>query len=279
MPRPVLDSIDMTDSLWLDKLNSNFQKLFDAPFPLFQLTGSGGGGGANFTPVFNPTYVSESPSYTFTRISGASNHDAYVHSAAVKSGECYFSFVLNDSSLDSVFSGITFGSTPSPAAFFGDISYWFRFNGSFWSAMQSSTLLQYTSGGAIGDKMELVYSGTSLEFKRNGSVFRTETVSAGQDVYMSSALYSATGSMASTQFYATEPTGGVVFDQDARVFQNCIGVYEGALYYSNGTSWNLLPYEVLDNIAALDTGTATVTTIKDAYNALLADMQLKGWMA
>ena len=29
-----LDSIDMTDAAWYSKLNSNFEKLFDLPFPI-----------------------------------------------------------------------------------------------------------------------------------------------------------------------------------------------------------------------------------------------------
>lgn len=33
MSRPVLETIERTDQDWLTKLNSNFEKLFDVPFP------------------------------------------------------------------------------------------------------------------------------------------------------------------------------------------------------------------------------------------------------
>lgn len=34
MSRPMLSTISRSDTDWLDRLNSNFEKLFDAPFPL-----------------------------------------------------------------------------------------------------------------------------------------------------------------------------------------------------------------------------------------------------
>lgn len=45
MTRPTFDQIIMTDSQWYSKINSNFAKIFEAPFPLFQLTGA--------SPTFN----------------------------------------------------------------------------------------------------------------------------------------------------------------------------------------------------------------------------------
>ena len=66
----------------------------------------------------------------------------------------------------------------------------------------------------------------------------------------------------------------------AGLYTNCLAVLQTdyRIYRSNGTTWELYD-AVLDYIADLDTGTATITTIKNAYNALLADMVAKGLMA
>jgi hypothetical protein len=65
---------------------------------------------------------------------------------------------------------------------------------------------------------------------------------------------------------------------DARLFEDCITVLDGTLYISDGTSWNPLPFEVLDFIPALTPGVSTIEDIKTAFNLLLADLQLKKWM-
>lgn len=38
MTRPTLDSISMIDSAWVSKINSNFYKLLNSPFPIAPLT-------------------------------------------------------------------------------------------------------------------------------------------------------------------------------------------------------------------------------------------------
>lgn len=64
------------------------------------------------------------------------------------------------------------------------------------------------------------------------------------------------------------------------LYANCLAIVgtDKKIYRSNGTTWAL--YDVrLTCIAALDTGTATVASIKTAYNSLLTDMRSKGLMA
>ena len=66
-----------------------------------------------------------------------------------------------------------------------------------------------------------------------------------------------------------------------KLYKDCLALVGASgstrLYISDGTTWN--PYrEQLIFIADLDTGTATLTDIKNAYNGLLSDMQAKGWM-
>jgi hypothetical protein len=67
---------------------------------------------------------------------------------------------------------------------------------------------------------------------------------------------------------------------NAGLYVNCLAVVETnhRIYRSNGTSWELYDKK-LTHIANLNTGTATITDIKNAYNALLADMVAKGFMA
>lgn len=64
----------------------------------------------------------------------------------------------------------------------------------------------------------------------------------------------------------------------ADLFDGCIGILDGVLWFSNGTSWYRLGGEVLDYIAALDTGTATLNDCLTLFNNLLTDMRDKGWM-
>ena len=65
---------------------------------------------------------------------------------------------------------------------------------------------------------------------------------------------------------------------DARLYNECLTAFNGDLYASNGTSWVKVPFAQLTFIAQLNTGTATVADIKNAYNALLADFRAKNWM-
>lgn len=64
------------------------------------------------------------------------------------------------------------------------------------------------------------------------------------------------------------------------LYASCLAIVQTdhRIYRSNGTAWVL--YEPkLTFIADLDTGTSTITTIKNAFNGLLADMKTKGMMA
>ena len=63
---------------------------------------------------------------------------------------------------------------------------------------------------------------------------------------------------------------------NAKLYKDCYVLVGDVLYQSDGTSWGT---KQLNFIADLDTGTATVSDIKTAYNNLLADLQAKGWMA
>lgn len=60
-------------------------------------------------------------------------------------------------------------------------------------------------------------------------------------------------------------------------YKDCFAIIDNVLYKSDGTSW--VSYrEPLVFVADLDTGTATVADVKNAYNALLADLRVKGYM-
>ncbi len=64
------------------------------------------------------------------------------------------------------------------------------------------------------------------------------------------------------------------------LYVNCIAIVatDSRLYLSDGTSWNLYDTK-LDFVVDLVPGSATLADIKNAYNALLADMQSKGMMS
>lgn len=64
---------------------------------------------------------------------------------------------------------------------------------------------------------------------------------------------------------------------DPKLYEGCWAVIGTVIYVSDGSVWSALR-DQLNNIPDLDTGTATVLDIQTAYNGLLADMQLKGWM-
>ena len=64
------------------------------------------------------------------------------------------------------------------------------------------------------------------------------------------------------------------------LYVNCIAIVatDSRIYISDGSSWNLYDSK-LDFVANLNPGSATLNDIKDAYNALIADMKAKGMMA
>jgi len=70
-----------------------------------------------------------------------------------------------------------------------------------------------------------------------------------------------------------------IFDQDARLFDQCIGVFGEILYVSDGVNWIETDHENLDFIADLNPGTATLNDVLVAYNGLLVDLRAKGWIA
>lgn len=61
------------------------------------------------------------------------------------------------------------------------------------------------------------------------------------------------------------------------IYNGCFAVIGTDLYLSNGTTWEFLR-EQLTYVADLNPSTATLSDVKDAYNALLADMRAKDWM-
>lgn len=62
------------------------------------------------------------------------------------------------------------------------------------------------------------------------------------------------------------------------LYKHCLAVIGSIIYISDGTSWVVFrPH--LTYVADLDTGTATITDIKNAFNGLLADMRTKKWLA
>lgn len=73
--------------------------------------------------------------------------------------------------------------------------------------------------------------------------------------------------------------GAGKFEQDPRVKKGCVGVFGLGLFISDGVEWTSTGREVLSYIADLNPATATVEDIKNAYNLLVNDLQVKGWMA
>ena len=64
------------------------------------------------------------------------------------------------------------------------------------------------------------------------------------------------------------------------LYTGCFAIVatDSRLYISDGSSW-LLYDAKLDFIADMNPGVSTITDIKNAYNALLADMKSKNMMA
>lgn len=65
--------------------------------------------------------------------------------------------------------------------------------------------------------------------------------------------------------------------KNPKLYLNCFAAIGGIVYVSDGTSW-IVYREKLTYIADLDTGTATLSDVKTAYNNLLADMRTKKWI-
>lgn len=63
-----------------------------------------------------------------------------------------------------------------------------------------------------------------------------------------------------------------------KLYTGCFALVGEDTYISDGTSWELYVKQ-LDYIADLDTGTATVEDVKNAYNALRIDLIAKGYMS
>ena len=279
MSRPTPEAISMLDPAWHTKINNNFEKIFNAPMPFLRLTAAGGGGvpPVNFTPIINGTKITESPAYTFT--SSSANSDAYVYSTEVFSGSLYVSFTIN-ALMANVRLSAGFGGTPDAlgSSWTNDMVLYMSTN-TTWDFYKLGTNVASGSGINDGDFIEFVYSGTDWEVFVNGGLIYSTTVTAGQDCYFSSSLSKVGAVISDVKVYLDAPAGAIGFDEDARLFKDCVGVYSGDLYVSDGAAWNRIPADVLENIVALDTGTATLQEIQDAYNALLADLQVKGWMA
>lgn len=75
--------------------------------------------------------------------------------------------------------------------------------------------------------------------------------------------------------YADVPT--LTSAKNPKLYRNCFAVVSGIIYTSDGTDW-VIYREQLTYIADLDTGTATITDIKNAFNSLLADLRTKQWI-
>ncbi len=64
------------------------------------------------------------------------------------------------------------------------------------------------------------------------------------------------------------------------LYEGCFAIVatDSRLYISDGSTWELYDAK-LDFIADMIPGTSTIADIKNAYNALLADMKSKGMMS
>ena len=75
--------------------------------------------------------------------------------------------------------------------------------------------------------------------------------------------------------YADE--AALITDKNPKLYKNTFALVNGVVYSSNGTVWAVYR-ELLTYIADLNTGTATVADVKNAFNGLLADARSKGWI-
>ena len=69
---------------------------------------------------------------------------------------------------------------------------------------------------------------------------------------------------------------------NAKLYKDCFALVGASgsarIYSSDGTTWSEWRLQ-LANIADMNPGVSTIADIKNAHNALLADMQAKGYMA
>jgi len=65
--------------------------------------------------------------------------------------------------------------------------------------------------------------------------------------------------------------------KNPKLYKDCFAIASGKLYKSDGTSW-LVFRKPIAYIADLDGGTATVSSIKTAFNGILSTMKTNGWM-
>ena len=351
MPRPSLDVISSLDAAWYSKINSNFQKLFNAPFPIFQLTASGGGG-----PLWTPSDMSTDgwwdPKDNATVVKSGSN----VSSISDKSGQSTaltatgtipFTDATGECDLTGSASlSLTESRSLSEINVFMVMESISGDNGRLLSnstgadATTLDYLIPFIHGGAADSKIHTYHqqvfkldSTSDLRGDGNYHVFELQLESASKNLTIDATVEDSDtwtqtismgglsiglgfGSYASMKFKelvvvdssittderqrlqgylawrhgiesqlpvahpykSAAPTTGSSIDQDARLFDACLGVLDEVLYLSDGTNWNQLDFGLLNYIADLDTGTATLNDVKTAYNNLLADMQSKNWM-
>lgn len=65
--------------------------------------------------------------------------------------------------------------------------------------------------------------------------------------------------------------------KNPKLYKDTFALVGGVIYTSDGTAWEVYR-ELLTYIADLNTGTATVADVKNAFNGLLADMRSKNWI-
>lgn len=65
--------------------------------------------------------------------------------------------------------------------------------------------------------------------------------------------------------------------KNPKLYKDTFALIGKLIYTSDGTTWAVYR-ETLTYIADLDTGTATVSDIKTAYNNLLSDLRAKDWI-
>jgi len=70
-----------------------------------------------------------------------------------------------------------------------------------------------------------------------------------------------------------------IFDQDPRLFDQCVGVFGQLLYVSDGTAWVETDHEILDFIPDLNPGSAVLGDVLGAFNSLVGDLRTKSWIA
>lgn len=65
--------------------------------------------------------------------------------------------------------------------------------------------------------------------------------------------------------------------RNPKLYKNCVTQIDGILYRSDGTTW--IPVQQLDAVTDLVPASVTFGEVKTAFNALLADLRAKHWLA